>query len=96
MEYDRQGNQPQSRSFGTYLTVFVTLDPVLRPMDPPRLKFESQEKKELLQYAGEWVEGCREKFAKRPVKATVIDIKGEAVLIVRCFESFRVFIFLAL
>ena len=52
-------------------------------MDPPRLKFETQEPEDLINHSIIYINQCKVKFPKRNVKATVVDIKGESVFITR-------------
>nr|XP_018671326.2 coiled-coil and C2 domain-containing protein 2A isoform X3 [Ciona intestinalis] len=81
--HERIESQFLQQSSGTYLTIFVTLEPVLKPMDPPKLKFESQEDVSLLRRCVTYLADCNKRYPNRNVKTTVIDIKGESVLITR-------------
>ena len=82
-EGDFSGFELRPTDLGTYLNVFITIDPVLRPMDSPALSIESQESSEILKHSAAFVQQCKQKFPNRSVKATVIDIKGESVFITR-------------
>nr|CAB3228105.1 coiled-coil and C2 domain-containing protein 2A [Phallusia mammillata] len=79
-QLDQQFAQQTS---GTFLSLFITLDPILKPAEAPRPKFESQENETTLKMCGLFMEECTKKFPNRNVKATVVDLKGEAVLITR-------------
>jgi len=85
-EFRSQLREPQSvpETKGTFLTLFVTLDPILKPADAPRPKFESEEDEETLKLCSLFVDQCLRRSPTRHVKATVVDLKGEAVLITRC------------
>ncbi|XP_076825165.1 coiled-coil and C2 domain-containing protein 2A-like isoform X2 [Clavelina lepadiformis] len=68
---------------GTYLTLFITLEPTLKPMDPVREKFASQEDELTLHMSATYLSLCNRKYPQRNVKTTVIDMKGESVLVTR-------------
>uniref|UniRef100_H2ZAP4 Coiled-coil and C2 domain-containing protein 2A n=1 Tax=Ciona savignyi TaxID=51511 RepID=H2ZAP4_CIOSA len=85
--HERMESQFMQQSSGTFLTIFVTLEPVLKPMDPPRLSFESQEDTELLAKCAVFMADCNKRYPTRNVKTTVIDIKGESVLITRFIRA---------
>lgn len=80
LQMQNQFLQPQE---GSYLTVFVTLEPELSKLEPVPQKFETQEEQKLIDESIRFMQECRKKFPKRKIKTTVIDIKGESVFITR-------------
>ena len=68
---------------GTYITFFATLDPILKPMEPTKHKFESQESESLLALSNAYATECKKKFPDRQLKTTVVDLKGESVFLTR-------------
>lgn len=72
--------QPQE---GSYLTVYVTLEPELSKLEPVPQKFETQEEQKLIDESIRFMQECAKKYPKRKIKTTVIDIKGESVFITR-------------
>ncbi|XP_039261426.2 coiled-coil and C2 domain-containing protein 2A-like isoform X2 [Styela clava] len=68
---------------GSYIGIFVTLEPQLGRPEPVPQKFETQEDERLISESLKFEEECKKKFPKRRIKTTVIDIKGESVFITR-------------
>ena len=70
-------------SDGSYITLYITLDPILRPVEAVKGRFESKEEEEILSKCATFLAECHRKYPQRHVKTTVIDLKGESVLITR-------------
>lgn len=68
---------------GTFLTLFITLDPILRPTDPIKDRFESKEDESLIDQCADFLALCHKKYPQRYVLTTVVNLKGESVLITR-------------
>lgn len=81
--YLQMQNQLLVPQEGSFLTVFVTLEPQLIRPDPVPQKFETQEEQRLIDESLKFIQECKKKFPKRRLKTTVIDLKGESVFITR-------------
>ncbi|XP_070613462.1 coiled-coil and C2 domain-containing protein 2A isoform X3 [Erythrolamprus reginae] len=87
VENDRKYDSIQHLSDGSYLSLFITIEPQLIPGESIQERFDTQEDEKLLQAAERYKAECALKFPDRQCLITVIDISGKTLFVMRFIKA---------
>ncbi|XP_034264769.1 coiled-coil and C2 domain-containing protein 2A isoform X5 [Pantherophis guttatus] len=87
VENDRKYDSMQHLSDGSYLSLFITIEPQLIPGESIQERLDTQEDEKLLQAAERYKAKCALKFPDRQCLITVIDISGKTLFVTRFIRA---------
>ncbi|XP_058048279.1 coiled-coil and C2 domain-containing protein 2A isoform X2 [Ahaetulla prasina] len=87
VENDRKYDSIQHLSDGSYLSLFITIEPQLIPGESIQERLDTQEDEKLLQAAERYKAECALKFPDRQCLITVIDISGKTLFVMRFIRA---------